>query len=217
VPGGIGLGLAELEIVECCAAASQSQHQQDHQTAHVGLGLFLRRFGVGFHRFRGRAVAQALFTQGAVFVDVSGLTFHGAGADLGGLRFFIQQSQQVGIVHLVQKVDRSFLVLVGAVNQDVKIIPGLGGHGDKLLVAVKIIHQCCVAFGRDGHALRLHAARSRFFLGNFWQRFRGRVSAACKNRHGERTEAEQDSQQSGSEAVPVVRFHRRHPPVCGTG
>ena len=52
----------------------------------------------------------ALFTQGAVFVDVSGLTFHRAGADLGGLRFFIQQSQQVGIVHLVQKVDRSFLV-----------------------------------------------------------------------------------------------------------
>ena len=44
VPGGIGLGLAELEIIECCAAASQSQYQQDHQTAHVGFRLFLRRF-----------------------------------------------------------------------------------------------------------------------------------------------------------------------------
>lgn len=120
MPGGIGLGFAELEIIECCTAARQSQHQQDHQTAHVGLGLFLRRFGVGFHRFRGRAVAQALFTQGAVFVDVPGLTFHGADAELGVLRFFVQQGQQVGIVHLVQKVDRSFLVLVGAVNQDVK-------------------------------------------------------------------------------------------------
>jgi len=45
------------------------------------LRLFLRRFGVSFHSFRGRAVAQALFTQGAVFVDVPGFTFHGAGAD----------------------------------------------------------------------------------------------------------------------------------------
>ena len=116
VPGGIGLGLAELEIIECCAAASQSQHQQDHQTAHAGLGFFLRRFDVVFRRFRGRAVAQALFTQGAVFIDTSGLTFHRAGADFGFLRFFIQQSQQVGIIHLVQEVDRGFFVLVGAVN-----------------------------------------------------------------------------------------------------
>ena len=184
VPGGVGLGFAELEIVECCAAASQSQHQQDYQTAHVGLGLFLRRFGVGFHRFRGRAVAQALFTQGAVFVDVSGLTFHSAGADFGGLRFFIQQGQQVGIVHLVQEVNGRFLVLVGTVNENVKIIPGLGGHGDKLLVAVKVIHQCCVAFGRDRHTLRLHAARGGFLVQNFRQRFRGRVRAACKSGHG---------------------------------
>ena len=87
--------------------------------------LFLWRFGVSFHSFRGRAVAQALFTQGAVFVDVPGFTFHGAGAELGVIRFFIQQGQQVGIVHLVQKVNRSFLVLVGTVNEDVKIIPGL--------------------------------------------------------------------------------------------
>ena len=217
VPGGIGLGLAELEIIEGRAAARQSQHQQDHQTAHVGLGLFLRRFGVGFHRFRGRAVAQALFTQGAVFVHVSCLTFHRAGADLGVLRFFIQQGQQVGIVHLVQKVDRSFLVLVGTVNQDVKIIPGLGGHCDKLLVAVKVIHQCCIALGRDGHALRLHAASGSFLVQNFRQRFRGRVRAACKSWHGERAEAEQDSQQSGSKTVITIRFHRRHPPVCGTG
>ena len=28
---------------------------------------------------------------------------------------------------------------------------------------------------------------------------------------------QEDGQQSGSETVPVVRFHRRHPPVCGTG
>ena len=70
VPGGVGLGFAELEIIECRATASQSQHQQDHQTAHVGLRLFLQRFGVSFHSFRGRAVAQALFTQGAVFIDI---------------------------------------------------------------------------------------------------------------------------------------------------
>ena len=64
---------------------------------------------------------------------------------------------------------------------------------------------------------RLHAARSWFFLGNFRQRFRGRVSAACKSGHGERAEAEQDSQQSGSKTVVTIRFHRQHPPVCGTG
>ena len=116
MPGGIGLGFAELEIIEGRTTARQSQHQQDHQTAHVGLGLFLRRFGVGFHSFRGRAVPQALFTHGAVFVDIPGLTFHGADAELGVLRFFIQQSQQVGIIHLVQEVDRGFFVLVGAVN-----------------------------------------------------------------------------------------------------
>ena len=116
VAGGIGLGLAELEIIECCAAARQSQHQQDYQIAHVGLRLFLWRFGVSFHSFRGRAVAQTLFTQGAVFVDIPDITLHGAGADFGFLRFFIQQSQQVGIVHLVQEVNRGFLVLVGAVN-----------------------------------------------------------------------------------------------------
>ena len=135
----------------------------------------------------------------------------------GGLRFFIQQGQQVGIVHLVQKVDRGFFVLVCTVNQDVKIVPGFGSHGDKLLVAVKIIHQCCVAFGRDRYTLRLHAASGSFLVQNFRQRFRGRVRAACKSGHGKGTEAEQDSQQSGSETVPVVRFHRRHPPVCGTG
>ena len=217
MPGGIGLGLAELEIIECRATARQSQRKQNHQTAHVGFRLFLRRFGVGFHRFRGRAAAQALFTQGAVFVDVSGLTFHRAGADFGGLRFFIQQGQQVGIVHLVQEVNGRFLVLVGTVNENVIIIPGLGGHCDKLLVAVKVIHQCCIALGRDGHTLRLHAARSGFFFDNLRQRFRGRVSTACESGHGKGAEAEQDSQQSGSETVPVVRFHRRHPPVCGTG
>jgi len=217
VPDGIGLGLAELEIIECRATASQNQHQQDHQTAHVGLGLFLRRFGVSFHSFRGRAVAQALFTQGAVFIDIPDITLHGAGADFGGLRFFIQQSQQVGIVHLVQEVNGRFLVLVGAVNENVKIIPGLGGHSDKLFVPVEIIHQCCVAFGRDRYTLRLHAASSGFFFDNLRQRFRGRVSTACESGHGKGAEAEQDSQQSGSETVPVVRFHRRHPPVCGTG
>ncbi len=83
---------------------------------------FSAAFRCPFDRFRGRAVAQALFTQGAVFVDASGLTFHRAGAELGVLRFFIQQGQQVGIIHLVQKVDRGFLVLVGAVNQNVKDI-----------------------------------------------------------------------------------------------
>ena len=141
MPGGIGLGLAELEIIECRTAARQSQHQQDHQTAHAGLGFFLRRFGISFHSFRGRAVAQALFTQGAVFIDIPDITLHGAGADFGVLRFFIQQGQQVGIVHLVQKVDRRFLVLIGTVNENIKIIPGFGGHSNKLLVAVKIIHQ----------------------------------------------------------------------------
>ena len=48
--GGIGPGLdavvdavevlwvdRESEIVECCTTARKSQHQQDHQTAHVGL------------------------------------------------------------------------------------------------------------------------------------------------------------------------------------
>ena len=217
VPGGIGLGLVELEITECRTAARQSQHQQDHQTAHVGLGLFLRRFGVSFHSFRGRAVVQALFTQGAVFIDIPGLTLHGAGADFGFLRFFIQQSQQVGIIHLVQEVDRGFFVLVGTVNENVKIIPGLGGHCDKLLVAVKVIHQCCIALGRDGHTLRLHATRGGFFFDNLRQRFRGRVSTACESGHGKGAEAEQDGQQSGSETVPFIRFHWRHPPVCGTG
>ena len=104
MPGGVGLGFAELEIIEGRTAARQSQHQQDHLTAHVGLRLFLRRFVVIFHSIRRRAVPYALFTPGAVFVDVPGLAFHSAGTDLGSLRFFIQQGQKVGIVHLVQEM-----------------------------------------------------------------------------------------------------------------
>ncbi len=137
VPGGVSFGLVELEIIEGCTAAQPEPAPTEHQRLPMLDFGFLRRFGVT--PASGAVAGGRLFlqTQGAVFIDVPGFTFRGAGAELGFLRFFLQQGQQVGIVHLVQEVTGRFLVLVSPVNQNVKIIPGLGGHGDKLLVAVK--------------------------------------------------------------------------------
>ena len=56
-------------------------------------------------------------------------------------RMSYPQYRKVGVIHLVEEMYRRFLVLVGPVDQDIKIIPGLGGNGDKLLIPEKIIHQ----------------------------------------------------------------------------
>lgn len=45
---------------------------------------------------------------------------------------------------------RRFLVLVGLVNEDVEVISGFGGDGDKLLIPIEIIHQSGVALGVTG-------------------------------------------------------------------
>src|SRR5699024_2282216 len=65
----------------------------------------------------------------------------------------LQQSLQVGIIHLVQEVNGGFLVLVGPVNQDIEVVARLGGDGDKLLVAAEIIHQGGVALRGQGRAV----------------------------------------------------------------
>ena len=100
---------------------------------------------------------------------------------------------QVSVVHLVEEVNGGFLVLVSAVNQNIKVVACLGGNGDKLLISVEIIHQCCVALRGDRYALRLHAASGGFFLlwclGGFRQRLRVGVSATGKSGGGKGRQA----------------------------
>ena len=52
------------------------------------------------------------------------------------------QRRKVCIVHLIQKVNSSLLVLIRPINQDVKVISSFGRNSNKLLIASKIIHQC---------------------------------------------------------------------------
>ena len=59
--------------------------------------------------------------------------------------FIFHQRHQIRFIHLIQKVNSSLFILVGPVNQDIKIVASLNGSSNKLLIASKIIHQCSVA------------------------------------------------------------------------
>ena len=50
-------------------------------------------------------------------------------------------------------MDGGFLVLVGPVNEDIKIVARLGGDGNELLVAAEIVHQGNVALRGQGRAV----------------------------------------------------------------
>ena len=181
--------------------------------------IFLRLLGfLRLLRLRLRAgtLGHIGFTYRAIRVDGSCRALGRTGAGFRGSFAVLQQCLQVSVVHLVEEVNGGFLVLVSTVDQNIKVVARLGGNGDKLLIPIKIIHQCCVALRGNRYALRLHAAGGGFFLlrclGGFRQRLWVGVSATGKSGGGKGRQAKHGGQRHGKRANDLI-LHRHCPPV----
>lgn len=124
----------ELEVIERTASADQKQGQEDEGRIKPSFffGFLLRFFGCRFLAYTAGTVILADFT---VHLHAAGLAFFCTGADCRlCLRFFaLGESQQVRLIHLVQKVDRIFSIR-RPVNDNVKGIAAFAGNGDKLFI-----------------------------------------------------------------------------------
>ena len=101
-------------------------------------------------RFRcfARTFAHIGCTDRAGRIDCPCFTFCRTAAHSRRLLFgfsIFHQCHQVRFIHLVQKVNSSLFILVGPVDQDIKIVARLGGNGNELFIAPEIIHQSGVA------------------------------------------------------------------------
>jgi len=74
------------------------------------------------------------FTYRAIRVDGSRRALGRTDTGFRGGFAVLQQCLQVSVVHLVEEVNGGFLVLVGAVDQNIKVVARLGSNGDKLLM-----------------------------------------------------------------------------------
>src|SRR5699024_320468 len=208
---GLRLVFHQLKVGKGSAATQQGKHQD--QKRRVQTSRFLLRF---FRHLRFRsfpcAATQIGCTNRAGGIDCTGFTFFravtGGGLLLGGLAGF-HQRHQVGLVNLIQKVDRSFLVLICPVNEDIEIIACLSGDGDELLIAAVIVHQGGVALRRKGRRILFRLLHNHVVIVS------GILSLRCLCIGGNRKAAhnQQGGAKCGHCSENILMLHGRYPPV----
>ena len=133
---GLRLILNELQVGKYATAAQQSQQKDQRSRVQSGRLLFfrLRCFCRRFRCFS-RTFTLISYTDRTGRINCPCFTFLRAAAHSRRLLFgfsIFHQRHQVRFIHLVQKVNSSLFILVGPVDQDIKIVACLGGNGNEL-------------------------------------------------------------------------------------
>src|SRR5699024_9539624 len=109
----------------------------------------------------------------------------------------------------------SLLVLVGAVNEDIKVVACLGGDGDELLVAAVVIHQGGVALRGQRRGILGFFHHHVAVVGGVRRRCgrRRRVGALGKGGHGKAAHQHQAGAKGGKGSENLLILHGAYPPV----